>query len=85
MPSGRIFFMGNEIKNKIDLQGVSCPMNFVRTKAALASLGTNDLLEVILDEGDAMLNVPRSLKEEGHTVVNVVSLGAAFKLTVKKG
>jgi TusA-related sulfurtransferase len=57
--------MSSNIRNKIDLHGVACPMNFVRTKAALASLSSGELLEVILDEGDAILNVPRSVKEKG--------------------
>ena len=49
--------MDSDIKKTIDLHGVVCPMNFVKTKAALAPLATGDLLEVILDEGEPMLNV----------------------------
>ncbi len=74
-----------EIKKTIDLTGVICPMNFVKTKAALASLNTGEYLEVILDEGDSILNVPRSLKEEGHQVLSVENLGDTFKVIVKKG
>ncbi|MBA3052299.1 sulfurtransferase TusA family protein [bacterium] len=72
-------------KKKINLEGVSCPMNFVKTKAALATLAKGDLLEIILDEGDAIINVPRSLKEEGHTIIKVESLGETFKVIVCKG
>ena len=75
----------DKISSHIDLQGVSCPMNFVKTKAALAALSTGELLEVILDEGDAILNVPRSVKEEGHQVVKVESLGITFRVVIKKG
>ncbi len=77
--------MENKIKKIIDLSGVACPMNFVKTKAALAGLVKDDLLEVTLDEGDAILNVPRSLKEEGHHVVKVENLGSTFKVLIKKG
>jgi len=73
------------IKKSIDLQGVSCPMNFVKTKAALASIEKGELLEVILDEGGAMLNVPRSVKEEGHQVVKVEEHGVAFRVVIRKG
>lgn len=72
-------------KKKIDLTGVTCPMNFVKTKVALESIESGELLEVILDEGDAILNVPRSVKEEGHQVVNVENLGVTFKVLIKKG
>jgi tRNA 2-thiouridine synthesizing protein A len=77
--------VNSDVKNKIDLHGVACPMNFVRTKAALAGLARGELLEVILDEGDAMLNVPRSVKEEGHQVVKVENLGETFRVVIRKG
>ncbi len=77
--------MDNGIKQKIDLHGVTCPMNFVKTKMALSSLVAGDLLEVILDEGEAILNVPRSVKEEGHQVVKVENLGETFRVVIRKG
>ena len=77
--------MDNEIRKKVDLHGVACPMNFVKTKVALASLAAGELLEVILDEGEAMVNVPRSVKEEGHQVVKVESLGETFRVVIRKG
>ena len=77
--------MDSDIRKKIDLHGVACPVNFVKTKVALASLAAGDLLEVILDEGEAMLNVPRSVKEEGHQVVKVESLGEMFRVVIRKG
>ncbi|MBI5555543.1 MAG: sulfurtransferase TusA family protein [Elusimicrobia bacterium] len=77
--------MENKVKKSIDLHGVACPMNFVKTKAALAGLAKEDLLEVILDEGEAILNVPRSVKEEGHQVIKVENLGSTFKVLIKKG
>lgn len=60
-------------------------MNFVKTKAALASLKKGELLGVILDEGDAIVNVPRSVKEEGHQVVKVENLGTTFRVIIRKG
>ncbi|WP_440951003.1 sulfurtransferase TusA family protein [Methanosphaerula subterraneus] len=77
--------MTNEVKKRIDLHGVSCPINFVKTKLALEELEEGELLEVILDEGNAMLNVPRSVKEEGHTVIRVEPLGETFRVIIRKG
>lgn len=56
---------------RADLRGVICPFNFVKAKAALATIRSGQILELVLDEGDALLNVPRSLKEEGHAVLKV--------------
>lgn len=78
--------MNLEIKKQLDLTGIVCPMNFVKTKAALATLESGDLLELILDEGDAILNVPRSLKDEGETVVKVTlrNDGTSYTVLVRK-
>lgn len=77
--------MANEVKKSIDLHGVVCPLNFVKTKLALEELAAGELLEVIIDEGDAMLNIPRSVKEEGHKIVKVTPLGETFKIVIEKG
>jgi tRNA 2-thiouridine synthesizing protein A len=77
--------MAEDIKKSLNLHGVACPMNFVRTKLALEGLDSGERMEVILDEGDAMLNVPRSLKDEGHKIVKVDPLGETFRITIEKG
>lgn len=77
--------MGNKIKKSVNLQGVICPLNFVKTKIALEDLEPGDLLEVFLDEGSAMTNVPRSVKDEGHRIVKVELLEEAFRIVIEKG
>ncbi len=77
--------MAEDIKKRIDLHGVTCPMNFVKTMLALEELKPGERMEVILDEGDAILNVPRSLRNEGHKVINVDPLGTTFRVIVQKG
>jgi tRNA 2-thiouridine synthesizing protein A len=72
------------ISKSLDLSGVACPLNFVKTKAALAQLRSGEFLEIVLDEGEPLLNVPRSLKDEGHTVVRVTPQDTRFKLIVRK-
>lgn len=53
-----------------DLRGVLCPMNFVRTKLELATLQSGDILEILLDDGKPIENVPGSVRLEGHTVLS---------------
>ena len=77
--------MANDYTKRLDLHGVICPMNFVKAKLALDDLEPGDRLEIILDEGEAITNVPRSLKEEGHRVLKVEPLGETFKVLVEKG
>jgi len=76
----------NDIKidGKLDLRGVICPMNFVKTKLKLEEMQPGQILEVILDDGEPIRNVPRSVKEEGHQIIKVERLENAFKLLIKK-
>ena len=60
-------------------------MNFVKTKLKLEEMETGQVLEVFLDDGEPMRSVPRSVKEEGHKVVQVENMGKAYKLLIKKG
>jgi len=71
--------------DKIDLRGVLCPINFVQTKLKLEEMEMNQILEVILDDGDPMRNVPRSVKEEGHKIIKVEKLpDSSYKLLIRK-
>jgi len=74
-------------KTKIlDLRGIICPMNFVKAKLFLEEFEKGDVVEIILEEGDPLLNVTRSLKEEGHKVIKVEQFGNySFKVFVEKG
>jgi len=76
----------DNVKKSIDLRGVRCPINFVKVKLALETINGGEILEAVLDEGEAMLNVPRSLKDEGHEIIRVNTNGeSAFNVLIKKG
>lgn len=55
----------------IDLRGVSCPTNFVKAKLALEDVETGEILQILLDDGEPVKNVPRSLKAEGHKLLGL--------------
>lgn len=55
----------------IDLRGVSCPTNFVKAKLALEDLEDGEQVEILLDDGEPVKNVPRSLKAEGHKLLGL--------------
>ena len=70
--------------DKIDLRGVLCPINFVKTKLKLEMMDSGQILEVILDDGEPIRSVPRSVKEEGHKIVKVENMENAYRLLIKK-
>ena len=45
----------------IDLRGVSCPTNFVKAKLALEDIEAGETAQILLDDGEPVKNVPRSL------------------------
>lgn len=53
-----------------DFRGVSCPMNFVKTKLALDTIASQAIIDVLLDDGEPIQNVPNSVKLEGHKIVS---------------
>ncbi|MDR0683669.1 MAG: sulfurtransferase TusA family protein [Spirochaetaceae bacterium] len=75
-----------KIQGRIDITGVVCPITFVKTKAALEELTDGDVLEVRLNGGEPVQNVPRSLKDEGHRVTGIEKLeDGTYRLRVVKG
>ena len=55
----------------IDLRGISCPTNFVKAKLALEDIESGTITTILLDDGEAVKNVPRSLKADGHTLLGL--------------
>ena len=71
----------------LDLRGETCPFTFVRTKLRLEELGGGEVLELILDDGEPIRSVPRSVKAEGHQIFRVEDLpeDGAYRLLIRKG
>lgn len=71
--------------NTIDLRGVSCPTNFVKAKLALDLVETGTTVEFLLDDGEQVRSVPRSLKAEGHKLLGLKEHDGHYVLTLEKG
>lgn len=69
---------------KKDFRGVMCPMNFVKTKIALTPMQSGQILEILLDDGAPIENVPGSVKNEGHTILSTKKVENYWKVLIKK-
>lgn len=69
---------------QLDLRGTPCPINFVRTKLKLDQLPAGVLLEVWLDGGEPIEQVPESLKLNGYAVENLEAREDFFALWVRR-
>jgi TusA-related sulfurtransferase len=69
----------------VDVTDVVCPITFVKAKIAIEALAPGQVLELKLNEGEALRNVPHSLKDEGHRVTSVKNNeDGTFTLFVEK-
>ena len=67
----------------LDLRGTPCPINFVRTKLQLQQMPVNSLLEVWLDAGEPVAQVPDSLKMEGYGIEQLTEKESYYALKVR--
>ncbi len=72
----------------LDLRGTPCPINFVRTKLKLQQMAVGALLEVWLDAGEPIEQVPDSLTMAGYQIESLQPTAAPeetyFVLRVRK-
>lgn len=68
---------------QLDLRGTPCPLNFVRTKLKLEKMPSGALLEVWLDPGEPIEQVPDSLKMDGYPVEAIEDHASYFALKVR--
>lgn len=66
----------------LDLRGTPCPLNFVRTKLRLEQMTPGAMLEVWLDPGEPIEQVPDSLRLEGYQLDRLDDRGEYFSLYV---
>jgi TusA-related sulfurtransferase len=67
---------------RLDLRGTPCPINFVRTKLRLEQMSPGSVLEVCLDGGDPIEQVPDSLIMEGYQVLKIEDCEGYFLMSV---
>jgi len=68
-----------------DLRGVACPMNFVKTKLELATMSVGQKLVVFLDDGEAIENVPNSVRAENHKILEQTRVNGYWNVVIEKG
>ena len=62
-----------------------CPVTFVKTKVALEELEDGQILQVHLNDGEPVQNVPRSVKDEGHQVLKLIdNEDGTYELYIRK-
>ena len=69
----------------LDLRGVACPMNFVKTKLFMDKMPTGGVVAVLLDDGEPVESVSSSIGEEGHEIMeSTLEEGGHYRLLIRK-
>jgi tRNA 2-thiouridine synthesizing protein A len=74
------------MRHQLDITRDLCPMTFVKTKLELEELAPGDELVVLLREGEPLLNVGRSVREDGHEVLSTeqTERPGIWRLTIRR-
>ena len=76
--------LSGQPETELDLRGVICPYNFVKTKLKLEAMEQGQILSVLLDDGDPIRNVPRSVSNEGHTVLSQDRVEGSYRVLIRR-
>ncbi len=73
-----------ESSKYLDLQGVKCPLNWARAKAALESMERGAVLELLVDDPRAERDIPRAAEMEGCCVLSISRKGSAVRIVIER-
>lgn len=69
----------------LDITKEHCPMTFVKTKIQLAKIAKDDILEVLVTDGEPLENIPKSSTEQGFEILGIEKLhDNIYKIRIKK-
>ncbi|WP_226608227.1 sulfurtransferase TusA family protein [Bacillus cereus] len=72
------------IKQVLDAKGLACPMPIVRTKKAIDTLQTGEVLEVHVTDKGSVKDIPAWANKGGHDIVKHVEEVGVLKFWIKK-
>ncbi len=67
--------------HRLDITRDTCPMTFVRARLQLDRMRAGEVLELLFQGEEPRRNLPRTLAEQGHTVLEA----GEDRLLVRKG
>jgi tRNA 2-thiouridine synthesizing protein A len=73
------------IIHTLDITKDNCPVTFVKVKLYLEKLEKGEKLEIYLKSGEPLENVPKTLKEHGYKILNIINeYENVYKILVEK-
>lgn len=73
------------INENLDITCDVCPITFVKAKLKLEEMKSGEILEIILNDGEPVQNVPRTIKEQGHKILLLEKVDDKYRILVERG
>ena len=74
----------NEIHNEtLDVTGLTCPKPLLYTKKKLASMNSQSILKVLLDDKKSLEDFSFFCKATGHNLLNIIDTNIPITLFIK--
>ncbi len=74
-----------KIDKTVDIKGEHCPFTFVRSKLVLETMKAGEILEIVTDHEPATQNVPRSMENEGHKLLDLQKINETdWRIIIQK-
>ena len=76
----------SEAQYSLDISAEVCPLTVVKTKLLLENMAEGEIACIRLSGGEPLDNLPRTLRDQGHSVLELRPEEAGiYRLLVRKG
>jgi len=76
--------MSIEVKQELDCRGLNCPLPILKTKKAIETIGTGEVLKVIATDPGSANDMDAWAKRTGNEIVDKSEGNGEFIFFVKK-
>lgn len=74
----------SEAKQTLDARGLNCPLPILRTKKAMAQLGTGETLQVIATDPGSVKDLDAFCRQTGHQMLSSTEGSGEFQFMIQK-
>ena len=73
-----------DFNKELDARGLNCPLPILRTKKALAEMGSGEILKVIATDPGSVKDMQAFAKQTGNDLVSSAEAGGEYTFFMKK-
>ena len=75
----------SEFNQELDARGLNCPLPILRTKKAMNTLTSGEVLKVVATDPGSVKDMESFAKQTGNEIVGSSELGCEYTFLIKKG